>query len=176
MLFARTRLIRSLDISVNSIRRMQKLTISVESDPKPQDVRVLEEELHAYLDSKGVPRDHKPLAVFLRNHLRRVVGGVCGETYSGWLYIQTMWVREDLQDQGYGTELMRAVEQEAIKRGCRSAYLSTIDKQALEFYEKFGYRVCAELVGFPQGHSAYLMKKERLSEWGAAPESVAADV
>ncbi|HEV2132184.1 MAG TPA: hypothetical protein VGR27_13810, partial [Longimicrobiaceae bacterium] len=62
---------------------MDDLTLSVESSPRPEDVRLLHEGLDAYNFSYFSQNDYQPLAVFLRNSAGEVVGGVSGGTYWG---------------------------------------------------------------------------------------------
>lgn len=89
-----------------------------------------------------------------------IVGGVIGATYWDWLYINLMWVREDLRGQGYGQRLLAKAEAEARQRGAHHAYLDTFSFQAPGFYQKNGYQVFGELPDFPQGHQRYFLKKE----------------
>ncbi|MDY6868090.1 MAG: GNAT family N-acetyltransferase [Chloroflexota bacterium] len=46
-----------------------------------------------------------------------IVGGVIGATYWNWLYVDLMWVREDLRGQGFGRRLLELAEKEARARG-----------------------------------------------------------
>jgi hypothetical protein len=55
---------------------MRKLNFTIETKPQPVDVRVLIDELASYAESRGLSRDGGGLAVFIRDRLSRVVGGV----------------------------------------------------------------------------------------------------
>ncbi len=89
-----------------------------------------------------------------------IVGGVIGATYWDWLYINLMWVREDLRGRGHGQRLLKRAEDEARQRGARHAYLDTFSFQAPGFYQKYGYQVFGELPNFPTGHQRYFLKKK----------------
>ena len=89
-----------------------------------------------------------------------IVGGVIGATHWDWLYINLMWVREDLRGRGHGERLMKRAEDEARQRGARYAYLDTFSFQAPGFYQKLGYQVFGELPDFPMGHQRYFLKKK----------------
>lgn len=154
---------------------MRKLKLSVESDPPARDVKVLTDELVACAETRGLSPDARPLAVFLRDHWSEVVGGVYGATYWGLFWVQLVWVEESLRDQGHGTELMRAAEQEALARGCHLARVETFAPESLHFYQRLGYEVFGKLEGHPPGHTTYFMKKSDLRKWGRAPDSVTAD-
>ena len=81
-----------------------------------------------------------------------IVGGILGEVYWGWLYIDLLWVKEELRDQGYGHQLLTQLEDEARQRGAKHAYLDTFSFQVPDFYKEHGYQVFGELEDFPVGH------------------------
>lgn len=89
-----------------------------------------------------------------------VVGGVIGETYWDWFYLDLIWVAEDLRGCGYGRSLMEIAEREAQLRGAKNVYLDTFSFQAPDFYKKQGYTIFGELPDFPPGHQRYFMRKE----------------
>ena len=95
--------------------------------------------------------DHQPLTVTL-NHKGRIVGGVIGETFIGWLFVKLLWVAETYRGQGWGKSLMEAAEREARKRGVRNAYVDTFSFQAPDFYRKLGYCEFGRLDDFPVGN------------------------
>ena len=100
------------------------------------------------------------LCFVVRGAEQTVLGGVIAAVYWDWLYINLMWLREDLRGQGYGGRLLAQVEAEARRRGARHAYLDTFSFQAPEFYKKYGYRVFGQLADFPAGHTRYFLSKE----------------
>jgi GNAT superfamily N-acetyltransferase len=57
------------------------------------------------------------------------------------LYIEILWVHEDFLKKGYGTALLKDVEQLSRENGCILIHLDTFDFQAKAFYEKHGYEV-----------------------------------
>ena len=88
------------------------------------------------------------------------VGGVIGATYWDWLYVDLLWVKEELCGRGHGHRLLMAAEEEARQRGAKNAYLDTFSFQAPEFYEQHGYQVFGELADFPTGHQRYFFTKQ----------------
>jgi len=80
-------------------------------------------------------------------------------TYWNWLYINLMWLPEDLRGQGYGRQLLEMTEDEGRKRGAKYAYLDTFSFQAPEFYKKLGYQNFGKLEDFPPGHTRYFLMK-----------------
>ena len=100
------------------------------------------------------------LTVVLRDQKGRFLGGALGEAGRGWLQVSVLWVHEDVRGQGYGRQLLEALESEAIKRGCRNAYLDTFSYQAKPFYDRLGYVVFGVLEDYPVGHRRYYMCKQ----------------
>jgi GNAT superfamily N-acetyltransferase len=105
-------------------------------------------------DDKG-----KNLCFVLQTPEWKIVGGVIGATYWDWLYINLMWVREDLRGRGFGRQLLEKAETEARQRGAKRAYLDTFSFQAPAFYKKLGYEEFGRLEDFPAGHTRYFLVK-----------------
>ena len=105
-------------------------------------------------DDKG-----RNLCFVLQTPEWKIVGGVIGATYWDWLYINLMWVREDLRGQGFGRQLLEKAETEARQRGAKRAYLDTFSFQAPAFYKKLGYEEFGRLEDFPVGHTRYFLVK-----------------
>ena len=94
----------------------------------------------------------------------KLVGGLVGYIDWGrWLYIDAIWIDANYRKQGIGKRLVISAEQKAIKKGIKRARLYTFDFQALPFYKKLGYTVYGELEDFPEGHTAYYLKKVLIS-------------
>lgn len=89
-----------------------------------------------------------------------IAGGVVAMIYWDWLYIDLMWVREDLRDCGYGSRLLTVVEDEARKRGARHVHLDTFSFQAPDFYKRHGYQTFGVLDDYPTGHQRFYLTKE----------------
>jgi GNAT superfamily N-acetyltransferase len=102
---------------------------------------------------------HRSLCFLVRAPDGEIAGGLIGETYWGWLYINLLIVKEELRGLGYGHRLLTLAEEEARKRGVKTAYLDTFSFQAPEFYKRHGYQVFGELQDFPPGHQRYFLMK-----------------
>jgi ribosomal protein S18 acetylase RimI-like enzyme len=88
-----------------------------------------------------------------------IAGGVIGAIYWDWLYIDLMWVKDDLRGRGFGHHLLTLVEDEGRQRGAKNAYLDTFSFQAPDFYKQHGYQVFGELQNFPPGHHRFFLTK-----------------
>ena len=91
---------------------------------------------------------------------REIVGGVLGEIYWNWLYIDLLWVKDDLRGRGFGRRLMMIAENEARQQGAKNAYLDTFSFQAPDFYKKLGYEVFGDLPDYPAGHQRFFLTKQ----------------
>jgi len=131
----------------------------IEADPTDQDIRSLEERIHAFNEAATGIRDGKLLALFLRDGEGKVTGGLFGWTWGATCHVRYLFVPPSLRNRGYGTRLMRRVEEEAIARGCRQIALETHDFQAPEFYRRLGFEVVGRINGYPIGHHQLTMRK-----------------
>ena len=130
-----------------------------QENPQADDIVTIRKNLQAYNLAQVGYGDEKQLAFFIRNQEDTIVGGIVGWAYWDWLAVDFLWVHEDLRSQGYGSQLLAAIEAAAIARGCKNALLDTFSFQAPEFYRKRGYEVYGELHDFPPGHTRYFMTK-----------------
>ena len=112
-----------------------------------------------YNEKEGGESHSQLLCYVLQAPDEEVVGGVIGETHWDWLYVNLMWIREDLRGKGYGQRLLELAENEARKRGAKQAYLDTFSFQAPEFYRRCGYASALRIDGFPDGIAKHLMVK-----------------
>jgi ribosomal-protein-alanine N-acetyltransferase len=73
------------------------------------------------------------------------------------LEIVTLNIIEDFKRQGYGTTLVKKVEEIAKELKCASIYLFTrkMNKEARAFYEKLGYREIVEIPSFYRKESGH---------------------
>lgn len=139
--------------------RPTTIAIAVEPHPDYRDAnRVIQGliDFNAMHAGGAAPQD---LLVTLRDEEGRVMGGLSGDTWVGWLQVHALWIEEGMRARGRGRALMAAAEQEAISRGCTQAFLETLSFQAVGFYEKLGYTVFSRLDGFPPGGARYALRK-----------------
>jgi ribosomal protein S18 acetylase RimI-like enzyme len=88
------------------------------------------------------------------------LGGLCGRTAGGWLAIEMIFVPETFRGMGLATQLVAMAEEEAKRRGCHSAWLDTLNPQALALYQRLGYEVFGELKDYPIGGSRFFLQKK----------------
>jgi GNAT superfamily N-acetyltransferase len=134
-------------------------TVSLEDNPTEDDLRAVREGLRQFNRLHAPDDNYRPLTLFLHDPDGKVVGGLLGETYWGWLHVDDLWLEEGVRRRGFGSRLLDLAEQEALRRGCRRAHLDTMSFQALPFYERRGYQVFGTLQDLPPGHSRYFLWK-----------------
>lgn len=139
---------------------------SLDREPaSQQDTDVVRQGLDAY----NVPfagEDHfQRLTLLVRDESGAVAGGLLGGTYWQWLYVEILWLREDVRHQGWGSRLLAEAEQTARDRGCIGMHLDTMSFQALGFYQRHGFEVFGTLDDLPPGHQRFFLSK-RLAQNG----------
>ncbi len=138
---------------------MGDLRITSEPDAPPEDRRVIRSAVDSWNVAATGVDDDQDVCIFLRDEHSRILGGLLGAVWGGWLHIQFLWVDPSLQRQDYGSQVLDAAEAEAQAHGARGAFLETFSFQARPFYEKQGYAVFAAIEDFPPGHYYYMMRK-----------------
>jgi GNAT superfamily N-acetyltransferase len=132
----------------------------VTDKPPPGAFAKLWDPLHAFNERVVGDASARTLAILLREPATdAIVGGLWGRSLWGSMYIDIMFVPEDLRGGGIGASLLRQAEQEAIRRGCRQMWTDTYAFQARPFYEKMGFTVFGRLDGpTPTFPRFFLMK------------------
>lgn len=133
-------------------------SITIEDAPDAKEVEVLPDGLEAF--NQAAWPGHQPwqdLAVMLRQD-GKVVGGLAGASYAGWLFVKYLWISAAFRRLRLGSELMRLAEERAAARGCHGIWLDTFSFQAPGFYEKLGFERFGELDHPPAGKRYFYRK------------------
>jgi GNAT superfamily N-acetyltransferase len=138
---------------------MHSPDLVVEDNPNPGDLQFLEDQINTYNIDVTRINDWKALAIFVRDD-GKIVGGVSGGTWAGYLDLRYLWVHEGRRGQGLGRRLMLAAEQEARARGCTQVLLDTHDFQAPGFYQRLGYIVFGVFEGIGGRHARFFLSKK----------------
>ena len=137
--------------------RTPELVIS--SEPTPDEVQYLEDQLYEFNAARTGIKDGEWLAIFVKEDDGGIVAGLCGNTWGGTAEIREFWVEETRRGQGLGAQLLRAVEKEARRRGCGQMLLMTFSFQAPALYARHGFEVVATVDDHPRGHTNLLLRK-----------------
>jgi GNAT superfamily N-acetyltransferase len=135
--------------------------ISQQEEPSADELQVLEDGIARYTETHIGVEDRREVVFFLRDSDGLIVGGVKGSYGKyGWLWVDSLWVSNQIRGRGFGAQLLTHIERKAIEDGCTNAYLNSFSFQAVEFYKKQGYQVFGELKDFPPGYSVCCLKKD----------------
>lgn len=137
-----------------------ELHIEYVDNPEESAWGIIGRGISNYNKQKAGDNSFQRLCFILRSLDDEIVGGLLGETYWDWFYLDLLWLKEDLRGRGYGHRLLTTAEDEARRRGAKNAYLDTFSFQAPEFYKKHGYHVFGELKDFPEGHQRFFYRKQ----------------
>jgi ribosomal protein S18 acetylase RimI-like enzyme len=137
-----------------------RLRLSVEPSPSPADVGIVERGLFLFEENRLGSPEHAQFAIFLRDELGQIQGGVDGHVMWRRLFIKTLWISENLRRKGLGTGLMHAAEEEARRRQCRSLWLTALGDRALHFYQRLDYTVFGVLEDYVKDQSLYSLQKK----------------
>jgi len=131
-------------------------------EKKPEDSAwgIIGRGVGTYNEKQIGDNNFQRLCYVLQDSEGEVVGGILGETYWDWFYMDLLWVTEDLRRQGYGSQLLKIAEIKARERGAKYVYLDTFSFQAPDFYYKHGYQVFGELENFPSGFQRFFLRKQ----------------
>ena len=121
--------------------------------------RLMEYNLQKAVSQDGPLVEFVYLAIKDSNGL--VVGGINASVKRkwGWCHIDIFWIDERYRHCGYGSRLIKQVEEIAKKEGCKTVQLETSSFQAPEFYKKQGYELIGTMEILPEGSSRYFFKK-----------------
>lgn len=130
------------------------------TEPNKDDLESLRKSLKAFNDSIAGEYEEKEIAAFVKNSQGNVVGGIYGKLTAGWLYIDWLWVHDELRHRQIGSKLLKQMEDYAVDMGITKCHIETTSFQALNFYRKHGYEIFGKLNDKPPGHISYFLKKE----------------
>ena len=116
--------------------------------------------IHNFNEQQAGDQGYKRICFVLYSPDQEVVGGLIGEIYWGWLYVDLLFIKEELRRHGYGSRILTLAEEEARRNGATNAFLDTFSFQSPDFYKKQGYQVFGELKDFPPGHIRYYLTKQ----------------
>ena len=103
--------------------------------------------------------DGRALTATVDDAQGRRIAAASGHTWGGTCQLTSLWVEESHRRAGLGSALLRAVEDEARRRGCAQVVLLTHDFQAPAFYERHGFEVVATIDNHPLGWQNVVMRK-----------------
>jgi GNAT superfamily N-acetyltransferase len=127
---------------------------------KPEDREAIRASLREYnMANAGFRGPYNEVSSVLRNRDGDIEGGLTGESFYSWLFIEYLFVPEHRRGQGLGTKMMMQAEDYARSLCLTGIWLDTFSFQALPFYEKLGYRQFGTIDNFPPGGARHFLSK-----------------
>ena len=96
--------------------------IKLEESPEGGDMQALVKGLTAYNAEQANGETPNYLVATVKDDDGKLVGGLLGATYLGWLQIQVVWLDDSVRGQGYGSELMAIAEREGLRGKVQCIY------------------------------------------------------
>ncbi len=135
--------------------------VTLSAHPEPEAQGVIGPALNAFNDSFAGYADRLPLNVLVRDTPDGpILGGILGRTSLGLLFIDLVYLPDDLRGTGIGSRMMAMVEQEARNRGCKTGVVYTGSFQAPGFYQRLGWEIFGTLPCDPPGASRIFLRKD----------------
>lgn len=127
--------------------------------PSPEEMQILREGIMFEAFTRKGMNKILPFSFFIRDSENKIVGGIQGNTFYGCLYTNLLWIAQEMRQQGLGTQLLNKAEQLGRERNCTFATLTTMDWEALNFYQKLGYQIEFIREGFEKDSKMYFLRK-----------------
>jgi len=131
-----------------------------ESPGEKESLSLLEGIRSEAILKKSMTKAIESFGFFIKSSEGKVLGGIQGVTYYGALYIDMLWISEELRHQGMGTKLMLEAEALGIQRQCSFSIVNTMDWEALSFYQGLGYEIELTRCGYEKHSKMYCLRKE----------------
>lgn len=137
------------------------LDVAVTDAPSDEALEVIGAGLDQFnLDAAGYA-DRRTLAVLVTDPASgEVVGGLTGRTSLGLWFVDLFHLPAAYRGNGLGSRVLKAAEDEARRRGCRSGVLYTLSFQAPDFYVKHGWAVFGRVPCDPAGTCRVFLSKD----------------
>ncbi len=134
--------------------------ILYEEVASPEEVQVLREGIISEAFKAKRMGKILPYSFFVRNSEGDIIAGIQGSTYYGCLYVNLLYVAPQVRNEGLGTKLLNEAEKLGRRRNCTFATLTTMDWEALPFYQGRGYDIEYVREGFENKSVMYLLRKD----------------
>jgi GNAT superfamily N-acetyltransferase len=134
----------------------------LDATPTEQEVDLVRSGLEAYNREQTNGDYGQPgieINLILKDGAGRVVGGISASTMLRVMYLELLWVAEELRGRGYGRDLVLAAEQIGHEQGCITSHTWTFSFQAPGFYRKIGYELLGIYDGYRYGITEHVLKK-----------------
>jgi len=102
--------------------------------------------------------DYDEYIYCFRDNCENIIAGVVASRENERMTIDYLWVDDSVRGKGYGTRLVKHIEEVAKDKGCMVVWLNTFGFQAPDFYIKQGYELFGILEKCINGYNQYFFK------------------
>jgi len=96
--------------------------------------------------AKGYP-PIEPIAIYLQDSIKRIVGGILGESKYGAFIIHYFWI-DSAWKEGWAQKLLEQIEKTARTKKHSSILISLMEWEEIRFFEEHGFRINTQITGF----------------------------
>lgn len=137
-----------------------KTRIELKVNPEADERSAILRPLRAYNVAQAGHPEPESIALLVRDECTNdVIGGLYGEIFYRWFFIELLAIPEATRGQGIGSRLMEMAEDVAREKECVGIWLDTFDFQAPDFYQKHGYTEFGHIADFPPTHKRLFLQK-----------------
>ncbi|WP_271007733.1 GNAT family N-acetyltransferase [Paucibacter sp. B51] len=130
-----------------------------DEDVPPAAVQALRERVRLFGRQQTQGSDAQDIACARFDEQGELLVGASGRTEFQRLYVDYLWVREDLRGQGLGSACLRQIEAQALRRGCVDALIETLSDETAALYEHLGYVCISHVHDFVPGFTRHTLLK-----------------
>jgi ribosomal protein S18 acetylase RimI-like enzyme len=139
---------------------LKEIELKIESvEHQAEVIQFLDDKVYEYNSSTINKYEGALFTKIIRDQNSNIIAGISGWTWALVSEITLLWVKEEYRKNGLGKMLLKAAEDEIIKKGCTTILLRSYNFQAPLFYEKNGYETVYILDDFPNGYKHYNLVK-----------------
>jgi len=108
-----------------------------------EEANYIAKRLGEYNENVGAKSLRQTLGAIVREN-EQIIGGMFGNIRWGWFHLDLAWIDEAKRHKGVGFKLLEYLERAARKKKLIGMRTETGSFQALPFYRKHGFEICAE--------------------------------
>jgi len=134
---------------------------TLHAEAPAEDLHVISQAIFSHIRAQAHGDEARSLACLVHEGERLIAGG-SGRTEYQRLFVHELWVAEERRGQGLARRILKELESEAARRGCRDAIIETLDDSVANLYRRLGYRVVAHLPDYLGPFPRHTMLKPNL--------------
>lgn len=132
---------------------------SIEESPSDEDLAVVSAGVAAFGRAEAGDGGRRTIACFLRE-ADVIIAGATGRLEFGRLFVNYLWVKEELRGAGVGRAALERIEDAARRREARDSLIETLSDRTADLYRRCGYVEIASIPRYVGRFTKYVMLKK----------------